>query len=115
MAISEFEIKRIEKVVGEAIEKRRPPVHVRKEFDIGFRVDNQSVYIFERRKDWRDKTLYHEIENAKLTWVKTQKVWKIYWMRQDLKWHRYEPSPTTKNIEAAVEVIMNDQHSCFWG
>lgn len=45
MAISEFEIKRIEKVVGNVIEERRPPVHARNEFDIGFRIDNQSVFI----------------------------------------------------------------------
>lgn len=60
MAISEFEIKRIEKVVGTAVEKRRPPVHIRNEFDIGFRIDNQSVFIFERRQDWRDKSQINE-------------------------------------------------------
>ena len=60
MAISEFEIKRIEKVVGEAVDKRRPPVHVRSEFDIGFRLEKQSVFFFQRRQDWRDKTQYNE-------------------------------------------------------
>lgn len=115
VAISEFEIKRIEKMVGKAVEKRRPPVHVRNEFDISFRIDNQSVLIFERRQDWCDKTQHNDIENAKLTWVKTQKLWKIYWMRQNLKWHSYEPAPTAKNIETALEIVMNDQYGCFWG
>lgn len=115
MAIREFEIKRIEKVVGKAVEKRRPPAHVRNEFDIGFRIDNQSVFIYERRQDWRDKSEYYEVDNAKLTWVKTQNLWRIYWMRQDLKWHSYQPNATAKNIEAAVEVVMSDQHGCFWG
>ena len=115
MAISEFEIKHIEEVVGEALEKHRPPVHVRNEFDIGFRIDNQSVYIYERRQNWRDKTQYMDTDNAKLTRVKTQKQWKIFWMKRDLKWHGYDPTPVAKNIESAIKVVMSDQYGCFWG
>ncbi len=36
MAISEFEIKRIEKIVGEFIEKKRPEPHIRDKLDIAF-------------------------------------------------------------------------------
>mgnify|MGYP000565809353 CR=1 FL=1 len=60
-------------------------------------------------------TQYNEIENAKLTYVKSQKVWKVYWMRQDVKWHSYEPNPVATSIESAVDIVMNDQHGCFWG
>ncbi|MBD1583448.1 DUF3024 domain-containing protein [Pseudoalteromonas sp. S16_S37] len=115
MAFSEFEIKRIEKVVGEAVEKRRPPVHLRNKLDIGFRIDNQTVFIFERRPDWRDKTQYNEFENVKFTYVKLQKIWKIYWLRQNLKWDDYEPDPTAKSIELALAVVMKDEFGCFWG
>lgn len=38
MALSEFELKRVEKLVGEFIQKNRPPVHIRKELDIGYRI-----------------------------------------------------------------------------
>ncbi|MGH8716972.1 MAG: DUF3024 domain-containing protein [Burkholderiales bacterium] len=28
---------------------------------------------------------------AKATYVKAQDVWKVFWQRADLKWHRYDP------------------------
>lgn len=65
------------------------------EFDIGFRIDNQSVYIYERRQNWRDKTQYIDTENAKLTWVKTQKQWKIFLDEARLKMARLRPYPSS--------------------
>lgn len=49
---SEFEIKRVEKVVGAFIAKRRPPPHIRKQLDLGFRLKGQSVEIFGIRPVW---------------------------------------------------------------
>jgi len=34
MAITEFEIKRIERELDKFLEKRRPPAHIRKDVDI---------------------------------------------------------------------------------
>lgn len=51
MTISEFEIKRYEKIVGQFIEKRRPPAHVRNQVDLAFRIEGQSVIIFEIREN----------------------------------------------------------------
>lgn len=34
MVLSEFELKRLEKLVGQYVEKRRPPPHIRPELDI---------------------------------------------------------------------------------
>lgn len=46
MAISEFETKRVEKLVGQFVEMKRPPGHVRNELDISFRISGQSFEIF---------------------------------------------------------------------
>ena len=115
MALSEFEQKRCERIVGAYIQKRRPPVHVRPELDIGFRVTGQSVEIFEIRPRWKepDKTLEHSV--AKATFVKTQEVWRVYWQRADLKWHSYEPAPMVKSMEAFLKLVEEDKYACFWG
>ena len=55
MALSEFEQKRCERLVGAFIESRRPPAHIRPQLDLGFRVAEQSVEIFEVRPKWRGK------------------------------------------------------------
>ncbi|MCK5912804.1 MAG: DUF3024 domain-containing protein, partial [Desulfuromusa sp.] len=99
MTISEFEIKRYEKIVGQYIEKRRPPAHVRDQVDLAFRVEGQSVVIFEIREIWNNPEKKVESPIAKATYIKKTNSWKVYWQRADLKWHGYEPAPEAKTIE----------------
>ena len=44
MAFSEFEIKQIAKQPQTFLDKRRPPVHIRKELDIDYRIDGNSIF-----------------------------------------------------------------------
>jgi len=113
--LSDFEKNKIEKVVGVFIAKRRPLPHIRKEVDLGYRLKDQSVEIFEVRRVWRANGETHEVPIAKATFVKTQKAWKLYWQRQDMKWHGYEPLPEARSIEEVVAEIDADPYACFWG
>ncbi len=115
MAISEFEEKRCAKLIRAYIEKHRPPVHMRKEIDLSFRVKNQSVEIFEVRPLWNNPGTSIEEAVAKATYVKSKKIWKIYWQMADLKWHSYKPVPAVKSLEDFIEVVENDEHACFYG
>lgn len=115
MALSEFEQKKCEKIVGEFIKKHRPPAHIRNEVDLSYRVKGQSVEIYEIRPMWRNPEEKIEESVAKSTYVKTQKVWKIYWQRADLKWHGYTPDPEVKNLEEFLNIVEADKHACFWG
>jgi spore coat polysaccharide biosynthesis protein SpsF (cytidylyltransferase family) len=115
MAFSEFEIKKIQKVVGRYIEKHRPPVNLRNEVDLSFRIKGQSVEIFEIRQLWNNPKEKIEEAVAKATYVKRQKLWKVYWQRADLKWHRYEPDPEVDSIEEFLEVVERDEYACFFG
>ncbi len=115
MAISEFEIKRYEKIVGQYIEKRRPAPHVRNQVDLAFRIEGQSVIIYEIRELWIQPGEKIESPISKATYVKNTKTWKIYWQRADLKWHRYEPTPEVKTIEEFLAVVEEDEYACFWG
>lgn len=85
MAFNELERKRIEKTVGRFIETRRPPPAIRSQLDLGFRLQGQSVELFEIRPVWDNPSQKMESPVAKATYVKTQNVWKVYWMRADLK------------------------------
>jgi len=115
MVFSEFERKRIQKIVGQYIEKRRPPEHLRDEVDLSFRVKGQSVQIFEIRPLWNNPGKKIEEPVAKTTYVKTQNTWKVYWQRADLKWHRYDPDPEVDSIEKFIEIVERDEYGCFFG
>ena len=113
--LSEFEKKKVDVIVGALIAKRRPPPHIRKEVDLGFRLQGQSVEIFEVRPVWTSNGETHELPIAKATFVKTQQIWKLYWQRRDLKWHGYEPLPEAHTLEEIVAEIDTDPYACFWG
>jgi len=115
MALSEFEFKRVEKAVSRFVEGRRPPQHIRAELDLGFRVQGQSVEIFEIRPQWRDPEKKLEMPVAKATYVKSQKVWKVYWQRADLKWHRYVPDPEVGTLQGFLDLVGRDEYACFFG
>ncbi len=97
------------------LEKRRPPEHIRSQVDLNYKIENQSVIIFEVRPHWQNRDKNIERPVAKTTWVNIQKVWKVYWMRSDLKWHSYDPKPIVKNIEGFLDAVDQDAHGCFWG
>lgn len=113
--LSEFEQKKIEQVVGAFVTKRRPPAHIRSELDLAYRLTNQSVEIFEIRPVWQGNGETHELPKAKFTFVKTQQVWKLFWQRQDLKWHSYEPLPQARHLDELIAEVSADPYGCFWG
>lgn len=115
MTLSEFEIKKIQKVVGQYVEKIRPKPDIRDKVDISFKITGQSFEIFEIRPRWDDPSQKIEGSVAKATYVKGTKKWKLYWMRADMKWHRYEPFRESESIEEILKVIEQDQYGCFWG
>ena len=115
MALDVLQSTEIIQAMETFLDKRRPPEHMRHELDLGYRIDGQSVHIFTISPHWQKKEMIMESPIAKTTWVHSQKVWKIYWMRADLKWHSYEPTREVKTIEKFLEVVDKDQHCCFWG
>jgi hypothetical protein len=115
MSFSEFEQKRYEKIVGEFVEKRRPAPDIRNQVDLAFRIDKQSVEIFEIRARRNKPDEKFESPIAKATYVKTKDKWQIYWQRADLKWHRYDPMPEVNTIEEYIAIVEKDECSCFWG
>ncbi len=115
MPLSEFEKKKYEKEVRAFVEKRRPPPHVREELDLGYRLNGQSVEIFEIRPLWRHPGEKIEVAVAKATFVKSQQVWRVYWHRADLKWHRYDPEPDVPTLQAFLDLVDRDEYGCFFG
>ena len=115
MTISEFEIKRCEKLVGAYVEKHRPPAHIRNQVDLSFRVKDQSIEIFEIRPLWNNPDKKIEEMQAKTTYVKKSGIWKVYWQRADLKWHSYQPTPEVDTLEDFLALVDKDEHHCFKG
>jgi hypothetical protein len=97
------------------LEKKRPPLHIRPQLDISYRIDNQSVYIFEIRPAWNKPEEIQHIDMAKTTFVKSQNIWKVFWMRGNGNWENYQPKPSVESIKDFLKLVTEDKHACFWG
>lgn len=115
MALNDIELKQCEKAIARFLARRRPPANIRDQLDIACIVSGHSVEIVEIRPDWQDPTKKMETPVAKATFVRTQRHWKVYWMRRDLKWHGYEPNPKVTTLEAFLDVVDRDEYGCFFG
>lgn len=115
MAFEQFTFKKIEALTDQFIEKRRPPVNLREQVDLAFRIDRQSVIIFEIRPVWNNPAKKIECMVAKASFVKSTNRWKIYWQKSDLKWHSYDPDCEVEKFEDFLEIVDKDECGCFWG
>jgi hypothetical protein len=116
MSLAEIEQVRVRIAMDALMQQRRPPPHIRPKLDLGYRVTGQSVEIFEIRPRW------HELANekrespvAKATYVRTRRVWRVFWQRRDLKWHSYEPKPEVKSVDEFALLVSEDPYACFFG
>ena len=101
-------------VMENFIDQNRPPENVRHEVDLSYRIENQSIYVYEIRPLWNNPAEIIHSDIAKTTYVKSENVWKVYWMRGNLKWYPYDP-PTVKTLKKFAELVSEDKKGCFWG
>ena len=114
MILSNIQIEERELAAEKFMPHIRPPVEVRDKLDIAYRIDGQSVIIFEIRPRWDKPDEKMEMDLAKTTFIKTKKLWKIYWMRGNLSWDHYKPVPFVKNISDFFDLIEKDELNCFF-
>jgi hypothetical protein len=114
MAFSEIELARIEKAVGRFCKRRTNPA-IRDKLRLEYSVNRHDIEIFEIRPHWRNPDEEIESSVAKIKYLRSSNEWKLYWMRQDLKWHSYEPHSVGKNLEELVDVVDKDEYCCFFG
>lgn len=115
MAIDVLQTLDVIEAMENFIARKRPPEHIRPKLDIGYKIEGQSIIIFEIRPQWDKPEIILEHSFAKTTFVKSKNNWKVFWMRTDLKWHRYTPTPAVNTVLEFAKLVEEDEHHCFWG
>ncbi len=95
--------------------RRRPPLHLRDRIREGQRITEQVIELFFLRPAFERPGELIEESIAKVQYVRTQDVWRIFWKRADGKWHAYKPHPEALTLKDALLVIAEDAHACFFG
>ena len=115
MAFSELERKRIDATVGDLCRRASLAQHADK-LRFVYDIDGHAVSIMEERPPWdgsRGAWTRHGV--ARFRYLRSRGQWLLYWMRADLKWHRYEPAPATADLKQLVRVVEDDAYCAFFG
>jgi hypothetical protein len=115
MALPESELRAVLKAVGAFVEKRRPRPEIRDKLDIRVHINGSEVLITEVRPAFHDKRKKQDTPVARIRWFNSRKIWRLFWMRSDLKWHAYEPYPEASRIATHLRTVDEDYHCCFFG
>ena len=87
---------------------------IHNQLDIGSRIYGQSVYLSEIIPSWDNPNEKMETPIAKITYTKSTKLWKIFWMRGNLKCYHYEPEPFVLDISDFFDLVVEDNLNCFF-
>ena len=116
MPFTEFEIAEHADLIEKLFwSRRRPPLHLREKIREGQRLNGLHIELFFARPSFFRPGEIIEEDIARIQWVRARKIWKIYWKRADLKWHRYDPHPEAANLAEALRIIDEDACCCFFG
>jgi hypothetical protein len=115
MAFDDLETARIKRLMMGFIERRGPPPHLWDQVKLDYRIAGHSVEIFEIRPSFSNPKQPSELPLAKTTFIRSKNLWRVFWMRRDLKWHAYQALPVAPNFEAFLGEVERDPTACFFG
>jgi hypothetical protein len=114
VAFSELELKMIDHPVG-ALCRRMSPPQLADELRIVYDVDGHSVSILEERPPWDGVGERTRRGIARFRYVRSHRLWTLYWMRQDLKWHLFASGMAAANLAELVAVVEENRYGAFFG
>jgi hypothetical protein len=114
MAFSDIERAYIDQYVGKLC-KRRSPAHLADRIRTTYEIKMHDVIVAEERPRYNQPGTWTKMECAKFKYDRKNGKWKLYWMRQDRKWHHYEPETGRTDLESLVREVDADPHGAFFG
>lgn len=95
--------------------RHRPPLHLRDKIREGQRFTGHAIEFFFVRPRFDQPGQTVEESLAKVQFVRSRGVWRLYWKRSDGQWHGYRPHPAANTLAEALRVIDQDANACFFG
>ena len=91
------------------------PPHARHQVRRGLRFEGPCIIFFESWPPFRSRSQWRDHPIAKFRWVKNRRVWQLFCMWRDLKWHRYERLAQSPDLAELVAEVRADPTGIFFG
>jgi hypothetical protein len=97
--------------------RARVPERVRDEVRVEVDVAERHLTIVECRAPWQPDSGsgWTRFPIARLRYTKVTGLWSLYWRDRHLRFHEYDRSPATANIEELLAELDRDPTAIFWG
>ena len=108
----EFAVKLVERYAAAKV-----PTEVQDQVRLEVETAGNSITIWECRPPWRPEygPEWTRKGIARFRYSPNEKSWTVYWMRSDLKFHRYTLVDPQAGIGPLLDEVARDPHACFWG
>lgn len=105
----------LELILRKYIEKNRPPEEIRNQLDIGFKLEGQNIELYDIRPRWDNPEEKLDLPFARIKYIKSTNLFKLYWLRASGKWEAYKPFPEATHLQELLDIIDEDKYYCFKG
>jgi hypothetical protein len=114
VAFDETELRRIDRHVGGLCRDRQQPGY-RDHLEFIYENSGHNVSIYEVRPGWGDPSAKTKMGIARFKFIRSKGEWRLYWMRRELKWHRYdEAGATGADLKRLVQIVAEDRWCAFF-
>lgn len=95
----------------------RVPDHVLSQLRIECEVSGRDITILERRPPWGPEAGPEWMKSpvARLRYLRSRSVWRLYWRDSDERWHEYPDLPFAASVEELLTELERDPTALFWG
>ncbi len=95
----------------------RVPEHARDQVRLEVDVTERTVTIVECRPPWRPEygPEWTRFPIARLRYTESGNRWSLYWRDRNLKFHEYDLTDPTPDVQDLLDEIDRDPTSIFWG
>lgn len=114
MQLSEFEIKRVQRLFGNYCDVRIPLI-MKGKLKLEYRIKDNEVILYESRVPYNQVDIWYSTTVARFLKDNEHNVWHLFSADRNDDWIVYQPYPHDRNIEQLIGVVSDDVTGIFWG
>ncbi len=114
MALSEFEVKRVDKLFTVYCEGKIP-AHLQDQIRIEYRIRGNEVSLLESRPHLQGSGEWISMKVARFNKDPQTGLWQLFWADRNSKWRSYSPLSFHRDLEKLLQEVEKNESGAFWG
>lgn len=113
MKLSEFEIKRVQRLFENYCDERIPLI-LKGKLKLEYRLRDNEIILYESRVPYNQVDVWYSTTVARFLKDAEHNVWHLFSADRNDDWIIYQPYPHDRNIEQLISAMNEDITGIFW-